>query len=453
MTNPSAKDPHDLSRHRTSTQHFLFSSTAALQPEHHPSGPAGPEAEALLSVFPELLWGPRLVESALERLSDAAAFSALAVHIEALAPTASSRTEEGTRGQVRLAAARAIDLLCRDADGFWGMVDASVFGCFFDGRDADAGHALARGLHAALAETPAADARIGVAAFPLLAYPRRQVLANALKALDHAAFFDPGSTVVFDAVSLNISGDQRYQEGDIAGAAADFQAGLELDPANVNLHNSLGVCYGVMGAYEAAAEAFQTAIRLDPREVMAHYNAGFVRALQGKHAEALNFYLHAAELDTDLYEVALQIGDLYLQLGAPDKARPFIAHAVALRPESGPAHASQGRCLEALQQTTEAVAAYEKAIRLNPFDADSISALGLLYAQRDENPDIALMFCQKSVDIDPQKGLFRYRLGRLMVKYERFAEALEAFKRAEALGYDSTDDIVDVQNRLTAKAS
>jgi hypothetical protein len=46
----------------------------------------------------------------------------------------------------------------------------------------------------------------------------QQIVTNAEKALDHAGFFGPGTITGFDAVSLNISGDRRYQAGDIAGA-------------------------------------------------------------------------------------------------------------------------------------------------------------------------------------------------------------------------------------------
>jgi len=68
---------------------------------------------------------------------------------------------------------------------------------------------------------------IGLASHPTLAYTKRQVIENAYKALDHAAFFGPGSCVAFDAVSLNISGDNRYHEGDIPGAIEEFKLALQ----------------------------------------------------------------------------------------------------------------------------------------------------------------------------------------------------------------------------------
>jgi len=54
---------------------------------------------------------------------------------------------------------------------------------------------------------------IGVAAHPTLDYSPQEALENARKAAEHAAFFGPNSRVAFDAVSLNISGDQCYERG------------------------------------------------------------------------------------------------------------------------------------------------------------------------------------------------------------------------------------------------
>ena len=65
-----------------------------------------------------------------------------------------------------------------------------------------------------------------------------------------------------------------------------------------------------------------------------------------------------------------------------------------------------------------------------------------------ENPEIALIFCQESVTLAPDNGLFRYRLGRLYYKLDRFTEALQEFKKAKFLGYDAPEYIQKIQDRL-----
>ncbi len=83
----------------------------------------------------------------------------------------------------------------------------------------------------------------------------------------------------------------------------------------------------------------------------------------------------------------------------------------------------------------------------------SLSAMGCLFAEREENPEIALMFCQESVRLSPENGLFRFRLGQLYLKENRLTDALKQFKKAEFLGQDASAVIAQIQKRLPARAS
>jgi tetratricopeptide (TPR) repeat protein len=106
-----------------------------------------------------------------------------------------------------------------------------------------------------------------------------------------------------------------------------------------------------------------------------------------------------------------------------------------------------------MDRTDAAIAAYKKALKQNPGDAAALSALGCLFDQQDENPEIAIMFCQESVGLSPDNGLFRLRLGRLYLKQNQFDEALKEFKMAVSLGQDATEFIEKINSREKAKAS
>jgi len=67
-----------------------------------------------------------------------------------------------------------------------------------------------------------------------------QTVHNAIKALDHAAFLGSGSVAFFDDVTQNIFGDRLYQLQKNEEASAEYHKGLELNPENINLRNSLG---------------------------------------------------------------------------------------------------------------------------------------------------------------------------------------------------------------------
>jgi tetratricopeptide (TPR) repeat protein len=169
--------------------------------------------------------------------------------------------------------------------------------------------------------------------------------------------------------------------------------------------------------------------------------------------KALEYFLEAYALEKDVFEVAFQIGRLYLEMEKPETGQKFLEKAVRIMPASGPAWRYLGECYTALDMTDKAIFAYKKAVKRLPNDAVSLSALGYLFEVCGENLEIALMFCRHSVEISPENGLFRHRLGKLFLKQNRYEDALREFEKSNNLGYDSTSFIDMIQNRLTAKAS
>ena len=431
---------------RSSSQQFLLYNTDSEQKYEKRKGRPSDDINRLTQIFPDILVGKNFVVHTMEELNSSAEFGAVVIRIDEL--NQNDKTLENDRdADLMIDVAKAINTICKSESGMWGKLSKNMFGCFLPGKNEKSALELAKKLQNNLAELRKDTVSIGVACYPTTGFARDQVLDNALKALDHAAFFGPGSTVSFDAVSLNISGDKMYQNGDFDEAIIEFKAALLLDPANVNVHNSLGVCYGVLDKYEKALEAFEEAIGLDPEETMALYNAGFANMIMDNKDKALEYFLDADCKEADIFEVALQTGRLYLEMENSEKGKTFIEKAIKIKPESGFAFRYLGECYTALNKTDEAVSAYKKAIRINPNDADSLSALGHLFDLKGENPEITTIFCQQSVDIAPENGLFRYRLGGLFLKRNMLEDALEQLQKADELGHD-TKELIQKTERL-----
>jgi tetratricopeptide (TPR) repeat protein len=235
---------------------------------------------------------------------------------------------------------------------------------------------------------------------------------------------------------LNISGDHLFQKGDIAAAMTEFSTALDMEPANSNVRNSLGVCHSLLGQFDLAIEAFETVLRLAPEEFMAHYNLGLVHLLVEHPEDALAHFLTASQLAGDVYEVALQTGQVYLELAQPEEALVHIQTAIRLKP-TALAYRLSADAYAASDRTEEAIGAYRQAIKQNPNDAAALSSLGLLYAGKGENAEIARIFCEKSVEISPEEGKYRHQLGMLYFMQNRLDEALGQFQQAVDRGYDS----------------
>ncbi|QTA91860.1 tetratricopeptide repeat protein [Desulfonema magnum] len=473
MTQSALNNPRHLLGIRSSTQDFLFCKTDSVMRDKVCSPSAGVLSPALqredfaelLKEFPKILTGKSFIRAAMTWLDDVSEFGALAIRIDSFSRLAPG-TKPDRKGNVfskqyaaRLLAdvAKSVDSVCNSdhgSRGMWGLVERGIFGCFFPEKDEASCMEFAEAISKNLEAYPKETLSAGIACYPVFHFRKERIFENALKALEHASFLGPGNIVAFDAVSLNISGDKLYQKGNIHGAMEEFKTAILLDPSNVNVHNSLGVCYGVLGAFEKALEEFELAIRLNPRETTALYNAGLINMFTGNKNKALAYFLKALRVGEDVFEVVFQTGRLYLQMKKFKEAKKFFEKAVRMRSESGPAFRYLGECYAAMNMTGEAIRAYKKAIKQNPYDAASLSAIGYLFDVQGENPEIATVFCRHSVEIAPENGLFRHRLGMLYLKQNQLDDALKEFIKAMERGYDDSLQFVeDIHNRLTAEAS
>ena len=431
---------------RDSTRHFLYSKTEIPELISKEIRPREDAWKAIKRKFPDILSGQPFIDYAMDRLMAKQIFGAMTFKVDRL-----PKKEKQVTKYAEIAG--ALDALCKKENAMWGVFEDSMLGGYFPEKDEFDCYRLARSFQKSLKKQTKNTVTIGIAAFPTLSYPKYNILDNARKALEHAVFFGPNSAQIFDAVSLNINGDQLYEKGDIQGAIEEFKQALLLDPTNVNVQNSLGVCYGVQGEYKKAIKQFEATIALDSKEYMAVYNLGLINMLSGHKDKALSFFGKANGLAADVFEIVFQTGKLYLENGDFEKAKTFLEQASGLNPTAGAVFRYLGECHGAAGRTKAAITAYKKAVKQNPSDAASLSALGCLFDKQGENLEIATMFCQESVGLSPENALFRHRLGQLYLKQNQLKKALSEFKQAHRLGHDASDYIKKIETLIKTKAS
>lgn len=437
-------------------QPFLLSKTNAGCPRDGiPVFDALPELasdDPIRQAFPNIPSGQAFVAQATTHVKDSPLFSALALRLDcAVGPQQALAPEKLL--DYRRKAAQSVAEVVEKADALWGFLTSATLGCALPGRDQASGVAVAKNIQTGLTAIDGPTLTVGIATFPCLRYSALDVIHNAAKALAHATFFGPGSRACFDAVSLNISGDCHYEAGEVEAAIAEYRNALRLDPRNVNVLNSLGVCFGVRGVYDKALTAFSAVAKIDPEETLALYNAGLIHLLRDDKQTALKLWLKAAPRNPEIFELNIQIGRCLLETGQPEKAHDYTRRAANLRPESAQAQRLLGDIFLAQRLTDQAIAPYKAALRINPNNAGALSGLARCYELRGENLEIAISFCRQSIEIAPQNGRAFLRLGRLLDKVNRLEEARQAIKTAESLGEDVRDLIMSIDERLVEKAS
>lgn len=430
------------SEKHTGAKAFLRNQSEPRQSIPHATNvsPVAPEATPEGQIFPL----PRIKAEIDAQLAPYDRFAVLAIAIH-------PPVVQGNTTNMPLSMQDCLETIQKDNDGFWFSWQPNLCGYVLSNHDAQSAKGIAQQIIDTLAQTTLDRVTIGLSQFPHLAYDRSDAMQNACKALNHAAFFGPSSIVIFDAISLNISGDLYYQSQDLGTAITEYNAALAIDPENTNVHNSLGVCLAQLENYETARKAFQKALSLDPEEAMAAYNLGVLDLLTHEQEKALEHFYQAYARETKTAEIPFQIGKLLTEQKEYKKAVEYLEATIALCPDWASAYTLLGRCQAAIDQTREAIHSYKKAVKKNPNDADALSALGELYDARGENPDICLTFCKQSVALSPENGLFRFRLAKLYHKYQNLDNALSEYEAANDVGYDTEKQIAQIQEKLATE--
>lgn len=301
--------------------------------------------------------------------------------------------------------------------GIWeNLGELSFILAFWDYDDQKKAVQLIETLKQKLSQTLKTDILVGVATFPFHDFSKIQTLENAIKAIDHAAFFGPDTLTEFDGVSLNISGDRFYHLNETDLAIKEYTKGLEIKPKDINLINSLGVCYAVVGDLNAAKTEFERAMKLNPKEVMVIYNIGLLYRIDEDLDKAILYLKKAHGIDEQIFEVELLLAHLLVQNDQERQAMPFVENALRLNPDSNTALRMKAEILLEEKKPEQAARFYNKAIKLNPSDAVSLSGYARCLELEDKNLRIALSFAKNSISLEPDNKLFQQRLAVIQEK-------------------------------------
>ncbi|MDR2549954.1 MAG: tetratricopeptide repeat protein [Desulfobulbus sp.] len=289
---------------------------------------------------------------------------------------------------------------------------------------------------------------VGVASWPCLDYVKSAIPGNCLKALLHGSFLGPETTTVFDHVSLNVSGDFFFEEGDYRAAIREYRRGLRLQPSDPNLVNSLGVTLVECGQERQAAICFQEVLAKEPANYMALVNLGHVQQTLGQGEKALECFERAyrllAQSKASPQELLLPLGKLYAERGDHAKALKVFEHwrgcpgsdrEFLLFRLLGQAYWQNGR-------GEEAVRACQRALQLFPQDSISLSTLGLLYVEQGEGNDIGLTLCRKALALDNFNPDHWCRLGSALLHVGNRTEAGVAVRQSLQLQRDHVEGLL-----------
>jgi predicted O-linked N-acetylglucosamine transferase (SPINDLY family) len=135
-----------------------------------------------------------------------------------------------------------------------------------------------------------------------------------------------------NAGALNNFAIQLLARGDAAGAASACERALAVSPDLVQAQNNLGNARAALGDRAGAEAAFRAAIARDADFADAHANLGNLLRLQGRLDEALSFNRRAAELAPNRKEMLEGLGQTLGVMDDHDGAVAAFERALAIDP-------------------------------------------------------------------------------------------------------------------------
>jgi TolB-like protein/predicted Zn-dependent protease len=150
-------------------------------------------------------------------------------------------------------------------------------------------------------------------------------------------------------------------------ALKSAQKALEIDDTTDLAHSVLSAIYVVKGQHEKAVAAAEKALTLNPNGALQNCTLGAVLGGSGRWEDSVIYCKKSVRLDPFAPPPYFHwLGRAYFMTGQYDEAIQIFKRILAIAPNYLPAHAFLAAIYSSLGRETEAAAASEEVLRINP---------------------------------------------------------------------------------------
>ena len=230
-------------------------------------------------------------------------------------------------------------------------------------------------------------------------------------------------------------GIEHHQAGRLSQAEAAYRDVLEIQPANPDALNLLGVIAHQSGDHKRAVELIGRALKQNAGVALYHNNIGTALRALGRNAEAAKHYRRAIEIEPAYAEAHSNLGNTLMDLGKPEEAVRSYERAIELAPGAADPRTGLGGAYMALDQAELAAPQFRKAVELDPGSALAHRNLANLL-EREGDRAAAREHLRRATALDPTDGEAWYELGWALRENYELEEAAACLQRAASLDPD-----------------
>ena len=271
---------------------------------------------------------------------------------------------------------------------------------------------------------------------------RSDYATQAVEEYKLALSADPDSNLVQNGLA-----DLYFKIGRVREAVTAAQDQIVRNPNDIEAHELLGKVYLrslgdtqntqstqmlqlAIGEYEKLAE-------LKPNDIETHLLLGQLYSFNHDSAKAEEQFKAAQKIDANSEEVVLNMARLYSEQGDFQRAADVLS-SVPVDDRSPRIEFSLGATYDQLHKNKEAIAAYRRAVDLDPENADAQRGLASALLT-DSQLDEALKVLNAIVAAEPQDAVSQIHIAEIQRRQGHYDTALETIKKAKALAPTSLE--------------
>ena len=247
-----------------------------------------------------------------------------------------------------------------------------------------------------------------------------------------------------DAYSFLRAGMANERTGNYEDAVVSYLKGLEAEPNNVELLNSMGFALFQQGKSDEAIVSLEKALTVDPKHFKAHNNMALASIDIGELELAEIHYREslAVEPQPSIYN---DLGYVLERQGMVDEAIEAYREVLLLDPKSATAHYNLATHLASEKDYVNAESHLRKVIDIQP-NTQVYASLGAVQWQQGKAND-AISSLQSSIQADPTNTGASDSLGKIYLEQGKLGQAESTYRllaenKPSALAFNGLADVL-----------
>lgn len=264
-------------------------------------------------------------------------------------------------------------------------------------------------------------------------------LAGAIADYDRAIQVNPKEAAIY-----NNRGLAKQEKGDLDAAIIDFNRAIQLNSKDAAAYSNRGNAKRDRGDMDGAIADYNRAIRFDPKYAYAYYDRGLAKKQKSDLDGAIADYNRVIELDPKFAKAYCDRGVAKRRKGDLSGAISDYDRTVELDPKYAIAYFNRGNAKDDKGDLEGAIADYNRGIELNPKNSKGYGSRAGVHAKKKEY-DAAVADSLRAIELDPKNGEYYLSLGWCQLFNRKPHEAIAASLKALEL---SPDDAVVIKTNL-----